>query len=45
MSDTPSRHDVDPVSDERNRPHSAMWAMWICCIALLLFLFVSLFWR
>lgn len=43
MNDTPSRHNVDPVRSEHNRPHGAMWAMWICCIALLLFLLVSLF--
>lgn len=32
-------------SGEKRHAHGGMWAMWICCVALLLFLLVSLFWR
>lgn len=33
-----------PSSDSRES-HGGMWAMWICCGAMLLLLLVTLFWR
>ena len=36
---------ADPVRTGHTRPPGAMWAMWICCVVLLLFLLVTLFWR
>lgn len=45
MNETPSHRNADPARAGQTRTHGGMWAMWICCLALLLLLLVSFFWR
>lgn len=46
MSEMPSRGGGEDMrTREKPRAHGGMWAMWMCCLALLLFLLVSWFLR